>query len=93
MIGHGGNVRGHRGERIDEAGAVLDKQARNRVAVVTGPRLRHVIQHPGIESASAAGAAFEEHIGKFGSQFFQNIVESQDVPVQGLALARRLPAG
>ncbi|MNT75609.1 hypothetical protein D3C86_1667840 [compost metagenome] len=74
MVRHRGYVRPHRADRIDKTRAVLDFQPFHRIRVVARPGLRHVIQHAGVESASAARAAFEQNVRERRSQLLHQLV-------------------
>ncbi|MNR43042.1 hypothetical protein D3C85_1616250 [compost metagenome] len=79
----------HAAGGIYHTGAVLDRQPFNRIGVVAGPGLRHVVQDARIEPAAAAGAAFEQHMREGGGDFFHHPVQSQHIAVGGFPLALR----
>ena len=87
VVGTGRNVRPHRRRGIEQARAVLDLQPFDRVGVVAGPDLRHVVEHPGVEPAAAAGTPFDQQLRITLQQQFMQTVHPEHVAVEELLLA------
>ena len=80
-------MRLHGIDRIGERGSILDLQPVDRVRIVAAPDFRLVIQHGRIIPPASAAAAAEQHLGMLFRNLLQDPVQSQHVPVHGLALA------
>src|SRR5690606_34017263 len=87
MIRHIGNVRTHGAGWINQRSAVLDPQARDGVAVVAAPNLRHVVQDAWVITSAATGAAFEQDVWKLPNQALHEGVDTELVAMRGLTLA------
>ncbi|MNI25186.1 hypothetical protein D3C73_788250 [compost metagenome] len=83
----------HAACRIDDAGAVLDFEAFHGIGIIAGPGLRHIMKNAGIESAAAAGAAFEQYMRELGGNFLHDPVQPQHVAVGCFSLALRRQGG
>ena len=80
---------GHRRGWVDQGGPVLDLHPVSRVGIVRLPALRHVVEDPGVEPATATGAALKEDLGVTLGQPVEQVVEAEDVAVADLTLVLR----
>ena len=62
VIGRNADMRAHCRRRIQQAEPVLNGQPVQRVGVVAGPVLGHIVQHSGVKPRPAAGTALDEQL-------------------------------
>ena len=67
-------MRAHRNRRVDQACAILDLQPLDCIGIITGPYLRHIVEHTRVKTPAAARAALEQHIREFLIEFLQDAV-------------------
>ncbi|MNP42583.1 hypothetical protein D3C76_1363570 [compost metagenome] len=64
MIRHSGHMRAYGTNRIHQTCSVLNLKPFYSISIVTGPGLRHVMQHAWVETATTTTAALEQNMWK-----------------------------
>ena len=71
----------HGAKWIHQCGSLLDQQALDGIHIVRSPDLGAVIQHTGIETATAAGAVFQQQLREFLYQPLLQVIKAQNIAV------------
>ena len=86
MVRDGGDVRTDGTHRVRHGAPPLDRQTFDGIGVVARPGLRGESEHARIEPTAAARARLEQDLRERGSQASVEVIHTEDVAVEELAL-------